>query len=602
MPGLIVAMQEDPGRFERNREIVRRMSEIIMHEPFYKRHFYEYPDLGLHACRVYLDHEHAPNLTVPEEPESVRCVFSGELYGLDELRAELPHNDKVSSKNLSIEELIAQLYLLKGKSFLRLLNGWFNLLIVDSRDNSVLVANDRLGLQRMYSCQLSHNGILFAPELKCFKEFPDLDLSLDWKSVAQSFKYNCILNNNSFYREVKRCPIASSFTFRDGKWHIDEYWKPEEQLRQSRMSINRFMDKTADVFESIIPDYYAPGQTCLSLTGGLDTRSILSVLSRNGVNLPCYTFGGMFRDSFDVKLACRLAKHFQNRWDKVELGLGFLDSFEHWADKAIFISDGIARLTTCHEYYLNLQARRFGTIRLTGKYGSQIVRGVSMLKDRSPDLRIFSPNFLDRYMMSDQKPLETGIAALLREELPQLEGIRHTLEAAALTVCTPYTDNRFVDTILSAPHIEDDSLLQKYIIMRNAPGTSRIPTNRGELMRDRSILTELFYKSFNFVDSVYNWEKLPSWALPMCRLCDISGVSRLFIGRNEWIHYRKWFTKALRSYIDGRVLDPGTLSRDYYDGNFIERMMRSHYAGSGNFTSEIDKIASFETWRRQNGL
>ena len=45
----------------------------------------------------------------------------------------------------------------------------------------------------------------------------------------------------------------------------------------------------------------------LSLTGGFDTRLIMACLNRAGTTLPCYTFGGMYRDCFDVKIGRKVA-------------------------------------------------------------------------------------------------------------------------------------------------------------------------------------------------------------------------------------------------------------------------------------------------------
>ena len=138
--------------------------------------------------------------------------------------------------------------------------------------------------------------------------------------------------------------------------------------------------------------------------------------------------------------------------------------------------------------------------------------------------------------------------------------------------------------------------------MRNAPYFADIPTNRGEFLRNRfdRYINKIFYSSINFVDTVYNWERLPSLLLPLGQLGDISGICRLFNGRKEWVHYRLWFTKELKEFTQQIVLDPTTLQRPYYDGRFLEEMMKSHYAKRRNFAPEIDKILSFEIWCRQN--
>ena len=181
-----------------------------------------------------------------------------------------------------------------------------------------------------------------------------------------------------------------------------------------------------------------------------------------------------------------------------------------------------------------------------------------------------------------------------------MEGARHTQEMTALTVRTPYMDNRLIDITLRAPHIEDTALLQKKIYLKNTPHLAGIPTNRGELASGGLNLVKHYYKTLNFVDSVYNWEKLPRWALPVCRLGDLTGISKIFVGRSEWIHHRKWFTTDLKDFARNLILDPGTRSRDFYDGDSLEKMMNLHFSGKANYSTEIIKIGSFEIWCRQN--
>ncbi|UCD63129.1 MAG: hypothetical protein JSW34_10265 [Candidatus Zixiibacteriota bacterium] len=596
MPGLIIIVQNNPALFERNRALVREMAALISHEPFYESRFLESHELGLCAAQVYLDHEPAAGAPGKSSDGSIQCLLSGEIVDLKTLKAGCDCPD--ASQNCS--QIMANLYAKERGNVISRLNGYFSLLVFDEHKKTVLVANDRFGMQRFYFARLPDGGMMFAPEVKCFRLMPELELTVDTAAVVHSFRHDCILNNASFYNEVRRFPVATVFRCRSGRWTSSRYWTPHPSPDEVRLSQREFIDQTAEVFEAITEEYYTPGSTALSFTGGLDTRAILSVLSHRGHTPPLFTFGGVFKDSHDIKIARKLAGRGDNRWGIIRLGKEFLDDFPSWAARAAWISDGIARLNTCHEYYLNLAAREFGKIRLTGKYGSQVIRGVTMLKDRSPDLRIFSDDFRRTYIATKTESGATGRAALLEQELPQLEGARHTLEMTALTVRTPYMDNRLIDIVLRAPDIEDTSLLQKHIISRNAPHLSDIPTNRGELIRSQSAFspTRYYYRTLNFIDSVYNWEKLPRLALPVCRLGDITRISRLFVGRNEWIHHRVWFMRELKDFVQGLILDPRTLDRPYYDRRALTTMMRDHFSGRANYTPEIIKIGSFELWCR----
>jgi asparagine synthase (glutamine-hydrolysing) len=605
MPGLIIIVQNGQDNFESNRAVIKEMVVAAMHENFYRAKFYEFPAYGLHVSKVYLDHEYCPETLSCNNNGTIFCIFSGELFSLQDTKKELRSAGYALDDARDLGELIVHLYELKGESFLRDLNGYFQLVLVDKNKQSIIIANDRFGIHGFYVYQSSNGETsIFAPELKCFKIHPEVHLKLDNEAIIEYFKYNCPLNNLTFYSQVKRVPIASQYIHANNAWSISEYWSPEEVQRREHLSQISFIESATARFESIIVEYINSGRTALSLTGGLDTRAILSVLNKKGIHLPSYTFGGMYRDSLDVKLARKLSDLRGDRHDTIMLGDDFLQNFDKWANKAICVSDGLSRILRCQDYYLNLQARKYGTIRLTGKHGSQIVRGVSLLYEHplAPDL--FSEEFRSEYAACPNPVRTHNTASAIRWELPQLESCAQSQEMAALTVRTPYMDIGIVNLMLMAPTIEDPCILQKTIIERNTPEWSWIPTNRGVVIRKRfySGIAETIWAKLNFLDQVYNREeKLPAFALNLSRVGDKVGVSRLFNGRDIWRHYRLWFADELKYYIWGVLMDPSTLHRAYWNGRFIEYMLKAHCSRRRAYTLEIDRVLAFELWCRQNG-
>jgi hypothetical protein len=158
--------------------------------------------------------------------------------------------------------------------------------------------------------------------------------------------------------------------------------------------------------------------------------------------------------------------------------------------------------------------------------------------------------------------------------------------------------------------MENKSLLQENIIHKNAPHFAQIPTNhRAHLPRTISGFIKTgpikntiryFHSSMSLFDCVYNWEYLPNWGLLPFKLSEISRFSRVFNGSETWVHYRLWSKKNIKDYIKNIILDPVTLQRSWYDGEFLEQMIKHHFNGRKNYFSEINKIISFETWCRQN--
>src|SRR5258708_4787566 len=73
--------------------------------------------------------------------------------------------------------------------------------------------------------------------------------------------------------------------------------------------------------------------------------------------LPCYTFGSMYRDNEDVKLARRVAKICGQSHEVFTTGEEFLSRFAHYAERTIYLTDACVALGRSPDLYVNERAR-----------------------------------------------------------------------------------------------------------------------------------------------------------------------------------------------------------------------------------------------------
>ena len=64
------------------------------------------------------------------------------------------------------------------------------------------------------------------------------------------------------------------------------------------------------------------------------------------------------------------------------------------------------------------------------------------------------------------------------------------------------------------------------------------------------------------------------------------------------LHFRRWYRHELAGYVRDILLDPRSLSRPYVERKSLERIVRAHTSGTGNYTSEIHKLLKFELIHR----
>jgi hypothetical protein len=67
-------------------------------------------------------------------------------------------------------------------------------------------------------------------------------------------------------------------------------------------------------------------------------------------------------------------------------------------------------------------------------------------------------------------------------------------------------------------------------------------------------------------------------------------VDRRFLGTQKYYHYRRWYRHELAPFVEETILDPGTLRLPFLDRTAVERDVKDHVRGRGNYTLEIHKL------------
>src|SRR5207244_10977533 len=130
--------------------------------------------------------------------------------------------------------------------------------------------------------------------------------------------------------------------------------------------------------------------SCLSLTGGLDTRAILAVLVSEGTCLPAATLTGPTL-SLDARAAQTLSKAYSFPHYLVRLDADFLHTLPTYVVEASRRSGGLTSLEEAGAVYLYRQLAGIGTRRLSGGFGNQVARqGFERISLRNADVSILT--------------------------------------------------------------------------------------------------------------------------------------------------------------------------------------------------------------------
>ena len=584
---------------------VERMTRCMVHEPSYVSGTYANKDVGL--CIGWVIHGGSFSDCMPlwNERRDVCLIFSGEDFmGTDEILRNGGRGRDVGSGSASY--LIA-LYEAIGLRFIEKLNGWFSGLLVDLRRRVAVLFNDRYGLSRIYYHE-DPERFYFSSEAKSLLGVLPGLRRLDLRGVAETFACGSVLQDRTLFSGISLLPGGSRWSFAsNGTISKERYFSPETWERQPTLGNVDFYDQLKETFARILPKYLGGGNSvAMSLTGGLDGRMIMAWANPSPGALPCYTFGGAYRECADVGIARRIAILCRQSHQTIDVGSDFLTEFPRLADKAVFVSDGAMDVTGAVELYTNQIARQIAPVRLTGNYGSEIVRGNVAFRPGKLSEALLKPEFaqLVRNAGATYRAERNGhpLSFIAFKQVPWHHYSRLAIEQSQLTVRSPYLDNDLVSLMYRAPpELLPSKEPSLRLIYEGSPHVAKVPTDRGLVYRQAPIIGKIRNLSAEFtVKAEYAYDYgMPQWLAGIDHVLAPLHLERMFLGRHKFYHFRVWYRDQLSQYLKDILLDSRTRQRSYLQWDVLERMVNAHTKGWRNWTQEIHRALTLELLQRQ---
>ena len=234
--------------------------------------------IALGMCRLAIVEIAAGKQPATDERESIHLVFNGEIYNYRELRHELELSG-THCRDSSESEVIINLYLKHGISFINKLNGMFAIAINDSRDNSLHLIRDRMGKKPIWITQIQDGTLFFASEVRALLPVRP-DRTLRTEMVAEVMQYGYINSPNSAFNEISQVPPGSYLTWRDGSYEIAKYWEPDFDTKVS-ISYDEALSFTKELIEKAVDRRLISERPLGSfLSGGYDSTVVTAYMAK----------------------------------------------------------------------------------------------------------------------------------------------------------------------------------------------------------------------------------------------------------------------------------------------------------------------------------
>jgi asparagine synthase (glutamine-hydrolysing) len=565
--------------------------------------------------RVHLGHLQPAAQLDGDRP--IRVLFHGELDNVDELRAALVADGRRCGDTAA--DVVSALYETHKQKAAALLKGAFCAAVLDESNGALVLVADRLGSYPIYWFH-TDDRFVFASELRAaLRDHPRP--ALNAAAVADFLKFGFPMGDKTLAHGVDMVPSGTTVTCctRTGAVRVQPYATIAELFEPSGVDRAAYLDDVRAASTASMDRAVAgPHRFGLSLSGGLDTRVILSGMDHRGrsAGTATFTLGG--RGCADEVIGYELAKMARTHHHFVALDDHYLDDLLPIVTQMVSLTDG---MYLSHGFTEMLALQGFAgsdcDVLLRGHAGELAKASTAWPFHTDDRVRQMgaSDGFVP-YLLSRLTHVSRGDAARevltdswieSLDEASAATSLQHAVEGVALgpaDLCSyiylkeyhrrvtipsleifrnvadvrlPLADIEFLAAVLGGPsECRDGVSIHQALIRDNDPRYLRVRNPNTGAPAGAGPLQEAILDKVNSV------------------------LRRLNVyGYRHYHSFDGWMRRSLLNLVDRVVLDPGTLARGVYRESAVRRMAAEAHAGKQDHDDLLQALVIVELWQRE---
>ena len=344
------------------------------------------------------------------ENEDFLCIIHGYcLYGQDSLSAEK-----------FIQEFAVHSF---SNSYLSNLRGAFIILILNKTESQFKIYSDPLTIRTLYYGNIQKTVVVSTKKTELLKLLKDvgIQLKINKLAIVDILLFDFILDQQTIFEDLHELDGGTLLTIKKGKISKTQIVDAQRELspEQSRIEGIQAIDRVRSTMKTLVNSYVESSEDMsIALTGGFDSRSILSLLNGNVTNYQFFSYG--LKGSKDIEIPEKIADTLNLHYTPIYLEEEFRKSFEYHATEAVLQGDGECRFSQANIAYVYSNFFRDKRFLLTGLFGSELIKmptSRGMFLDTNA-IELLRSTSIDRFIR--QKLTDLGVNGFKNLVDPQL--------------------------------------------------------------------------------------------------------------------------------------------------------------------------------------
>lgn len=307
-------------------------------------------------------------------------VFNGCIYNFPELREQLKALGHEFVSNSDTEVLVEGLSEY-GATFFEQLNGMFAVGAWNRRERALYLSRDRFGVKPLYYW-FDGKTFVFASEIKAILAHPHIRTELNPGALNEYFTFQNLFSYRTLFKNICQLPQANTLRIdsqtreiKHNSWWDFDFSQPDETITfEDAIEETRRLLKRA-VARQTVSD--VPLGSYLS--GGMDSGSITAIASRHVDRLTTFTCGFDMSEATGVEInyderrdAELMANHLKTEHYEQVLNAGDL----RWSlPRVVYHLEDLRVGMSYPNYYIARLASKFVKVCLQGTGGDELYGG-----------------------------------------------------------------------------------------------------------------------------------------------------------------------------------------------------------------------------------
>jgi asparagine synthase (glutamine-hydrolysing) len=499
------------------------------------------------------------------------------------------------------------------------LRGQFAFAVWDAPAERLFLARDRFGEKPLYLCERG-GALFFASEIKALLAAPLTPPQIDLEAVWDYLAYRYVPGPRTLFSGIRKLAPGASALWQAGRLQESRYWSPPDRLplspggRRGGAVRDEFL---ARLREAVRLQMVSDVPFGAYLSGGLDSSVIVALMAECGGRVKTFSVGFAEDRYNELAHAAQVARRFGT--EHHEIVVSHRDLVQYLPQLVAQRDAPVSEPSDIPVYLLSREAARSVKMVLTGEGSDEILGGYRKHAAECLAWMYWSvPRSLRRSLLG---PLIHDLPGRFRDVKIAMESLncedwreryvrwfgaldfrsRRALCRLRMPERDPHDDRPPFDAASGT------SPLRRILYFDQ---TSWLPDNlleRGDRMTMAASVEArmpfLDHKLAEYVSSLPD-----EWRVDELRRKRVlREAARVLLPRDVLkrrkvgfrVPINEWFAGELRDYVAEHLQSPSSVTRSYYDGAALDRLIDEHVSGRQTHDKLIWTLLTLEVWQRQ---